>query len=259
MSASVSPPTAAPAGAPSAPRPNPTGELQNGAGFGATPSMPTSASASPSTTPGPHPVPADHSLAITGRPANGLNTSLTSTPIVRHSKSPPAQIVSDIPGTGPSANSIAQPSHAHNKSNAITISGASHSPALPSTPANPNHVLPNRSGTDPQGWQRQTTSSTPIQASVINSARSTGNSSPAPRISVGFPSPKSEAMQTNQKFLDDCDRLKFGIQQALPEAVRRSVRDNWEACLLGSPFHQAFVVSSALSLILLHILPRFPH
>lgn len=254
MSASVSPPTAASAGAPSAPRPHPNGAPQNGAGFVATSSVPTSASASRSTTPGSHPVPADNNLAITGRPTNGLNSNSTSTPTVRHSKSPPAQIVSDIPGKGPSPNSTAQPSHAHTKINAIEVSGASHSPALPSTPGTPSHVLPNRSGTQPQGWQRQTTSSTPIQGSVINSARGTGNPSPASRISVGFPSPKSEALQTNQKFLDDCDRLKFGIQQSLPEAVRRAVRDNWEACLLGSPFHQAFVVSSALPLTIY----RFP-
>jgi hypothetical protein len=45
------------------------------------------------------------------------------------------------------------------------------------------------------------------------------------------------------KFHDDCTRMTFSIQQSVPEAVRRMVRDNWEKCLLGSDFHQAFIVS----------------
>lgn len=237
MSASASSPTAAAAGGPSVPRPNPSGQSQNGAGLGATTSTSTSASASPLTSPGPHPLSANHSLALNyHRPTNGLDASLTSTPTV--TKSPPGQIVSDIPATGPSTNS----SHFHNKinnNNNNRVSGAPHSPALPSTPGTPNHVLPGRSGPNPQGW----THSTP--RGQVTSATPVGTAS---RISAGFPSPKSEAMQTNQKFLDDCDRLKFSIQQSMPEAVRRSVRDNWEACLLGSPFHQAFVVSLSRSL-----------
>lgn len=237
MSASASSPTSAAAGGPSAPRPNPSGQSQNGAGLGATPS--TSTSASPSTTPGPQPLSATHSLGLTGRPANSLNTNLTSTPNI--TKSPPGQIVSDIPATGPPTNS----SHFHNKINTKRVPGASHSPALPSTPGTPNHILPSRSGPDAQGW----THSTPR-----NQMTSTHPAGTASRTTTGFPSPKSEAMQTNQKFLDDCDRLKFGIQQSLPEAVRRSVRDNWEACLLGSPFHQAFVVSHPLSLPLSYYL-----
>lgn len=237
MSASAFSPTAAAAGAASAPRPNLSGQSQNGAGLGATPS--TSTSASPSTTPGPQPLSATHSLGLTGRPTNGLNTSSTSTPNI--TKSPSAQIVSDIPAIGPSTKS----SHFHNKVNTNRITGASHSPALPSTPGNPNHVLPSRSGPNPQGW----THATP--RSQMTSSAPAGT---APRISAGFPSPKSEAMQKNSKFLRDCDKLKFGIQQSLPEAVRRSVRDNWEACLLGSSFHQAFVVSLSLSVPLSYYL-----
>jgi hypothetical protein len=60
---------------------------------------------------------------------------------------------------------------------------------------------------------------------------------------VSFPSPGRDHLHTDQKFLDDKTRITFGMHQAIPEAVRRSVRDNWEKCLLGSDFHQAFVVS----------------
>jgi len=60
---------------------------------------------------------------------------------------------------------------------------------------------------------------------------------------VGFPSPTQDYATANPKFLDDCTRMNFAIQQSLPEAVRRIVRDHWEKCLLGSEFHQAFVVS----------------
>lgn len=50
-------------------------------------------------------------------------------------------------------------------------------------------------------------------------------------------------MQANPKLNEDRTRITYGIQQSIPEAVRRSVRDNWEKCLLGSDFHQAFIVS----------------
>ncbi|KAK3306854.1 uncharacterized protein B0T15DRAFT_155602 [Chaetomium strumarium] len=60
---------------------------------------------------------------------------------------------------------------------------------------------------------------------------------------MGFPSPTQDHANINPKFVDDCTRMNFAIQQSLPEAVRRIVRDHWEKCLLGSDFHQAFVVS----------------
>lgn len=63
---------------------------------------------------------------------------------------------------------------------------------------------------------------------------------------VSFPSPGREHIHADQKFLDDKTRITFGIQQAIPEAVRRSIRDNWEKCLLGSDFHQAFIVGLVL-------------
>lgn len=75
---------------------------------------------------------------------------------------------------------------------------------------------------------------------------------------VSFPSPGREHIHADQKFLDDKTRITFGIQQAIPEAVRRSIRDNWEKCLLGSDFHQAFIVSLVLSLSLHLIMLRCP-
>lgn len=65
---------------------------------------------------------------------------------------------------------------------------------------------------------------------------------------MGFPSPGRDRIHADPKFLEDKTRITYGIQQAIPEAVRRSVRDNWEKCLLGSEFHQAFVVSFIPSL-----------
>ena len=58
----------------------------------------------------------------------------------------------------------------------------------------------------------------------------------------GFSSPTRDHERDNVKFFDDCTRISFALQQSVPEAVRRTVRDNWEKCLLGSDFHQAFVV-----------------
>lgn len=70
---------------------------------------------------------------------------------------------------------------------------------------------------------------------------------PIPRgSSSGYPSPTWDYARENAKFNDDTTRLTCAVQQSLPEAVRRVVRDNWEKCLLGSEFHQAFIVSVKL-------------
>jgi hypothetical protein len=66
---------------------------------------------------------------------------------------------------------------------------------------------------------------------------------PQPQQSNGFPSPGRDYGAENRKFNDDLSRITLSFQQGIPEAVRRGVRDNWEKCLLGSEFHQAFVVS----------------
>lgn len=73
-----------------------------------------------------------------------------------------------------------------------------------------------------------------------------GTASQPLRSSTGFPSPGRDKAHMNPKFIDDRTRITFGIQQSLPEAVRRSVRDNWEKCLLGSDFHQAFVLNASI-------------
>lgn len=147
--------------------------------------------------------------------------------------SPPAQIVSDILSTLPA---VATPAN-----NLV-------SPPLASAtkPACP----PQRGGTTQGRWTKYSSSvhppSTPAKIPIIDTAPGTGIPSPAPRTSSGFPSPGREKIYTSQKFLDDRTRITFGIQQSLPEAARRAVRDNWEKCLLGSDFHQAFIVSTFL-------------
>ncbi|KAM7200080.1 hypothetical protein V8F20_005501 [Naviculisporaceae sp. PSN 640] len=72
--------------------------------------------------------------------------------------------------------------------------------------------------------------------------------SPHPK---GFPSPTQDHARVNPKFIDDCTRMTYAVQQSLPEAVRRTVRDHWEKCLLGSEFHQAFILNASIH----HALP----
>lgn len=58
-----------------------------------------------------------------------------------------------------------------------------------------------------------------------------------------FASPTRDHVRENPKFNEDVSRLTHATQQSLPEAVRRVTRDHWEKTLLGTEFHQAFVVS----------------
>ncbi|RYP62321.1 hypothetical protein DL769_007340 [Monosporascus sp. CRB-8-3] len=62
----------------------------------------------------------------------------------------------------------------------------------------------------------------------------------------GFPSPNQEYLKDNPKFIDDKARLTFAIQQSIPEAVRRVIRDNWEKAILGSEFHHAFLLNAVI-------------
>ncbi|KAI1768326.1 hypothetical protein GGR53DRAFT_462579 [Hypoxylon sp. FL1150] len=80
-----------------------------------------------------------------------------------------------------------------------------------------------------------------------------GSHSARPRIhpqgshsSQGFPSPRREHQPENSKFMDDLSRLTHAMQQSVPSAVRRVIRDNWEKCLLGSEFHHAFLLNAVI-------------
>ncbi|KAK4126624.1 hypothetical protein N657DRAFT_662782 [Parathielavia appendiculata] len=84
------------------------------------------------------------------------------------------------------------------------------------------------------------------------SSRKSGQAQQHQRGAVGFPSPTQDHATINSKFVDDCTRMNYAIQQSLPEAVRRVVRDHWEKCLLGSEFHQAFVLNASIH----HALPN---
>ncbi|OTB18499.1 hypothetical protein K445DRAFT_20057 [Daldinia sp. EC12] len=63
---------------------------------------------------------------------------------------------------------------------------------------------------------------------------------------AGFPSPRREHHLENPKFADDLSRLTHAMQQSVPAAVRRVIRDNWEKCLLGSEFHHAFLLNAVI-------------
>lgn len=161
----------------------------------------------------------------------------------KSSTSPPAHIVSDLPGaTTPAPTPSTSPPTAQ--------------PAPPQAPvsASPsvNNLAFRSSLTAPQvpvaKWR--VTPHKPQKVPIMDApGPDTGAPAPLPASTSGFPSPNREKIHQLPKFKDDRTRITFGIQQALPEAVRRSVRDNWEKCLVGSDFHQAFVVRSLFSLL----------
>ncbi|KAB5554628.1 hypothetical protein GE09DRAFT_1121821 [Coniochaeta sp. 2T2.1] len=96
-----------------------------------------------------------------------------------------------------------------------------------------------------QSYQPQ--SSRPVIMEPPRKRASMGMAAPTPQtssVTSGFPSPTKDYPSVFPKFKDDLSRNSLAIKQSVPEAVRQAVRDNWEKCLLGSEFHQAFVVST---------------
>ncbi|KAK3953413.1 hypothetical protein QBC32DRAFT_369414 [Pseudoneurospora amorphoporcata] len=85
---------------------------------------------------------------------------------------------------------------------------------------------------------------------IMDPPRSRPVSQPPPPAepipSSGFPSPVTTHAHLNKKFADDCTRLTYAIQQSTPDAVRRVFRDNWEKCILGTEFHQAFILNASI-------------
>lgn len=134
----------------------------------------------------------------------------------------------------PAAHAKAQPSPAPHVAAARTQAFRTAAAAPPPT-RQPQHVQrqPRPMIMDPPESRRQ--SHPPAAASPQGSGQVSG-----------IPSPSRDYVSENPKFVDDCTRITHAFRQSLPEAVRRTVRDNWEKCLLGSDFHQAFVLNAAI-------------
>ncbi|OTB08734.1 hypothetical protein M426DRAFT_160654 [Hypoxylon sp. CI-4A] len=129
------------------------------------------------------------------------------------------------------------------------IAAAPLKPMIIYTPSQPPTMATPRRQTLP----RQPSSGSAHKVSIVDppGSYSRGRSHPnSQSSSQGFPSPRREHELENPKFLDDQSRLTHAMQQSVPAAVRRVIRDNWEKCLLGSEFHHAFLVS--------HLFPNYP-
>jgi hypothetical protein len=117
-------------------------------------------------------------------------------------------------------------------------------PYAPSQPAQGSYQRQPLQPVHQQSYQPQ--SSRPLIVEPPRKRSSLGLAVAMPQAnpaSSGFPSPTKDYPSTFPKFSDDLSRNSLAIKQSVPEAVRQAVRDNWEKCLLGSEFHQAFVVS----------------
>lgn len=175
----------------------------------------------------PAPVPSDTQLQ---QPTNGEGTNKPKVP------SPPAQIVSDIPGVASSATSSAIPP----ATSTAPVNGGAFSngptPAATAMKPSPHPEVIKWRAQLPQASQSHPPS-TPRKVPIVDPPAK------PPTPAAGFPSPGAESAHLLPKFNEDRTKISFGIQQALPAAVRRAIRDNWEKCLIGSNFHQAFVVS----------------
>lgn len=183
--------------------------------------------------------------APTSASAPGAAGSLT-TPVVTSdshpTESPPTQIVSDIP-THPRLASI----HAHSDASNLTKTAAKTAArtSLPNNARVDGHGIGKRNGNGGDINSRAPLGSAPhdIPQSRLGSASAPQHRSSGPAPGMSFPSPGREQVQRDPRFVEDHTKITDDIRQAVPEAVRCSIRDNWENTLLGSAFHQAFVVS----------------
>ncbi|KXJ95735.1 hypothetical protein Micbo1qcDRAFT_230915 [Microdochium bolleyi] len=62
-----------------------------------------------------------------------------------------------------------------------------------------------------------------------------------------FPSPGRNHAATRPGFMEDVDSLTTKIQHSPPEAVRAAVRRSWQTTLMGSSWHEAFILNMILT------------
>ncbi|KAI0012105.1 hypothetical protein F4779DRAFT_569409 [Xylariaceae sp. FL0662B] len=125
----------------------------------------------------------------------------------------------------------------------------SQSPSLASPSPAPAPVSISRPhlGTQPYQYQsRQPSADMTYKVPIVDVPRKTSRSSSSQNHIQGFPSPRRDSQAETSKFSDDLSRLTHAIQQSVPGAVRRAVRDHWEKCLLGSDFHHAFLLNACI-------------
>ncbi|KAK2613107.1 hypothetical protein N8I77_000036 [Diaporthe amygdali] len=176
-------------------------------------------------------------------------------PPMASAPAPPTSVPSPASSASPSIHGLGARLAVSSRGNTPLRSPALPSPSVPlrASPA-ASHLPPAATQLTPATrvnsyqnsptWRAQ--SPRPHRKVPITPAPGPGTGSPAPPPTAGFPSPGRDHVHADPKFLDDKTRITYGIQQAIPEAVRRSVRDNWEKCLLGSDFHQAFILNASI-------------
>lgn len=186
-------------------------------------------------------------VSIPPRPA-GLSTAAPSPPVA----SPASTASPSVHGLAARPGRTSMSNTPHQSSPALPSPPVQlrPSPATQPAPVNNTHIKSVKYQNNPV-WRAESPreynkkpQAPPIPIPIPSPAPSTP--SLASVRTVSFPSPGREHIHADPKFLDDKTRITFGIHQAVPEAVRRSVRDNWEKCLLGSDFHQAFVLNASI-------------
>ncbi|RYP54319.1 hypothetical protein DL768_000893 [Monosporascus sp. mg162] len=115
-----------------------------------------------------------------------------------------------------------------------------HAPATP-PPGSQQHQFQR-----PQMQRYSSTSSSHGKVPIVEPPGPYSRQSSQYNSPKGFPSPNQEYLKDNPKFIDDKARLTYAIQQSIPEAVRRVIRDNWEKAILGSEFHHAFLLNAVI-------------
>ncbi|KAI1407857.1 hypothetical protein F5Y13DRAFT_194969 [Hypoxylon sp. FL1857] len=235
------------------PGPGPGSSSGSGSGLGSGPSptparIPSPAQLDPATH---YPNGLPRSInGLMGNGSNGVNGSGSASPA--HEKpeaATPIQPAAPPPATSTPLPAITAPAPAPVSAPAITLPPIAAAPLKPLVMYTPSVSQPAQPTQPRQHPQRQT-SSVPHKIAIVDPPGAYSRQRTSPQSSStpsrGFPSPKKEHHLDNPKFSDDLSRLTHAMQQSVPAAVRRVIRDNWEKCLLGSEFHHAFLLNAVI-------------
>lgn len=105
--------------------------------------------------------------------------------------------------------------------------------------------------THPPDQHRRGPPSTPVSSSGISPQLSQSSQHRKQIRDVNgvpkrFPSPEFDHSPHITGFNRDLSLLADAIQRSCPEAVRQAVRDKWQKCMMGSEFHNAFLMNAII-------------
>ncbi|KAI0018351.1 hypothetical protein F4780DRAFT_528112 [Xylariomycetidae sp. FL0641] len=127
----------------------------------------------------------------------------------------------------------------------VASSSASTPPASDPAPP-PAPVAPMGTASPPMSRTVSLPNATSLRQDVPHPALRVATANDTSKVPRSFPSPRSEKYKEPPNFDADVQELESLLSRVSPAAARHCVRNRWDTTLLGSEFHQSFILNAVV-------------